>query len=597
MGAGCPTRSARRAALLLLLLTPLLASAGRLSTQEKKALALKYWEQAESMREALKAGPAQPAKKDYQDLLAQYRKVYYVSPISPKANAAVARAAEVLADMGRVTGEEKYFQYAIRQYEFLFREYPGSAHRFEGQYAIGQMYQHDLKQPEEARAAYQEFLRRWPRHPLADDVKKALAALDAGPPQPSEAPAEAASAQPPAVERKVVEAEATQEPRSDPPPEAAQTEEKPAPGDPMMITGIRHWTTAGYARVALDIGGEVKWDVGQVPNPERIFFDLKDTILARKLVNASIKVEGNSGLKQVRLGQYTRDTSRIVLEVDKGTEYSAFVLPNPYRLIIDVRTVSEEPLEVRAAKPGSNGEHSLIRALGLKIGRIVVDPGHGGHDTGTIGPKGLLEKDLVLDVGKRLGMLLEERLGAEVIYTREDDRFVPLEARTALANRSKADLFISLHANASRDRSIRGVETYYLNFTSSADALEVAARENAVSERSISELQDLVKKITLKEKIDESREFAAEVQKALHRGMARSNRGLRDRGVKQAPFVVLIGAHMPSILAEISFLTNPVDERNLRGDDYRQAIAESLYRGVQNYIQGLSGIKVASKTE
>jgi N-acetylmuramoyl-L-alanine amidase len=252
-----------------------------------------------------------------------------------------------------------------------------------------------------------------------------------------------------------------------------------------------------------------------------------------------------------------------------------------------------KPLPGHEARPTANGERSLIRALGLKIGRIVVDAGHGGHDTGTIGLNGLLEKDLVLDVALRLGKLLESRMGAEVVYTRDDDTFIPLETRTAVANQNQADLFISVHANSSSNPAARGVETYYLNFTTSTDALEVAARENAVSENSIHELQDLVKKIALKDKIEESREFAVEVQQALYSGLA--NRGLRNRGVKKAPFIVLIGANMPSILAEISFVSNPADAKRLKRPEYRQKIAEALYRGTAKYVSGLSGLKVASK--
>ena len=258
-------------------------------------------------------------------------------------------------------------------------------------------------------------------------------------------------------------------------------------------------------------------------------------------------------------------------------------------------TADTADLEIREARPTAAGDRSLIRALGLKIGKIVIDAGHGGHDTGTIGPNGLLEKDLVLDVAKRLGGLLETRLGAEVIYTRQDDTFIPLETRTAIANRERADLFISIHANSSRDSDARGVETYYLNFTSSPEALEVAARENAVSEKSIHELQDLVKKIALKEKIEESREFATNVQESLYGGLSLRNAGVRNRGIKKAPFIVLIGANMPSILAEISFVSNPSDERKLQTAEHRQRIAESLYRGVSKYAGGLSGVKVASK--
>jgi len=233
-----------------------------------------------------------------------------------------------------------------------------------------------------------------------------------------------------------------------------------------------------------------------------------------------------------------------------------------------------------------------VRALGLKIGRIVVDAGHGGHDSGTLGPEGIEEKEVVLDVSLRLGKMLKQRLGAEVIYTRDDDTFIPLETRTAIANKAQADLFLSVHANSSHDPTARGVETYYLNFTASPDALEVAARENSVSNQSIYQLSDLVKKITLKDKIDESREFASNVQQSLYSGLEDGNRGLKDRGVKKAPFVVLIGANMPSILAEISFLTNPDDARELRDPNYRQRIAESLYKGVSKYIGGLSGVRL-----
>ena len=256
----------------------------------------------------------------------------------------------------------------------------------------------------------------------------------------------------------------------------------------------------------------------------------------------------------------------------------------------DTVTVSDAT-PARAAVRTADGETSLVRALGLKIGRIVIDAGHGGHDSGTIGVDGIEEKDVVLDVALRLGKLLSERLGAEIVYTRSDDTFIPLETRTAIANKAQADLFISIHANSSPEESARGVETYYLNFTSDPTALDVAARENAVSDQSIHQLSDLVKKIALKDKIDESREFASDVEGSLYAGLARGNLGLKDRGVKKAPFVVLIGANMPSILAEISFVTNPKDAEELARPEYRQRVAESLYKGVARYEGGLSGTR------
>jgi N-acetylmuramoyl-L-alanine amidase len=242
-------------------------------------------------------------------------------------------------------------------------------------------------------------------------------------------------------------------------------------------------------------------------------------------------------------------------------------------------------------QPTRDGQATLTRALGLKIGRIVIDAGHGGHDTGTIGPTGLMEKDLCLDVALRLGKIIQQRLpGADVVYTRSDDTFIPLEERTHIANEAKADLFISIHANSSHDHGARGIETYYLNLKGSPDAMEVASRENATAQESVHDLEDLVKKIARSEKIDESREFAADIQESLAKRIQKSYKPVKDRGVRKAPFVVLIGADMPSILTEISFLSNPADEQLLKKPDHRQRVAEGLYQGVASYLQSLNSM-------
>ena len=247
------------------------------------------------------------------------------------------------------------------------------------------------------------------------------------------------------------------------------------------------------------------------------------------------------------------------------------------------------------AKHNSAGGRSMIRVLGLKVGRIVLDPGHGGHDTGTVGPEGLREKDLVLDVAKRLGALIEERLGSEVIYTRTDDVFVPLERRTEIANEAKADLFLSIHANSSTLHSVAGVETYYLNFTTSKAALEVAARENAGSQKTIYDLQDLLEKIALKDKVEESREFATRIQSSLFSASAKGDPKARDRGIRKAPFVVLIGASMPSVLSEIGFISNAHDESIMKRSEYRERLAEALYKGLAGYAGTLSHFQVAQR--
>jgi N-acetylmuramoyl-L-alanine amidase len=236
-------------------------------------------------------------------------------------------------------------------------------------------------------------------------------------------------------------------------------------------------------------------------------------------------------------------------------------------------------------------ERSLTRALGLKIGRIVIDAGHGGHDTGTIGPKGLMEKDLCLDIALRIGKVIQQHLpSANVIYTRQDDSFIPLEQRTEIANNAKADLFLSIHANSSDDAKVRGLETYYLNLNAPPQAMEVAARENALAQSSVHDLQDLVKKIARNEKVEESRYLAMDIQESLASYMQADSLPERNRGVRQAPFVVLIGADMPSVLTEISFLSNLADEQWLKPPENRQRVAEGLYHGIEKYLQSANSI-------
>ena len=284
-----------------------------------------------------------------------------------------------------------------------------------------------------------------------------------------------------------------------------------------------------------------------------------------------------------------------------STKASASLLPMPAlpKVAIAATVTTSESLKSQAdnigpapaAKPTRNGEHSLTRVLGLKIGRIVIDPGHGGHDTGTIGPTGLMEKDLCLDVALRLGKLIGRSLpSAEIVYTRQDDRYVGLEQRTAIANDARADLFISIHANSSDDARVSGIETYYLNFNASAQAMEVAARENATAQSSVHDLQDLVTKIARNEKVEESRDLAVDLQESLASSMQMGKRPERNRGVRKAPFVVLVGADMPSVLAEIAFISNPADEQWLKKPENRQHAADGLYHGIERYLRSVNSL-------
>jgi N-acetylmuramoyl-L-alanine amidase len=241
----------------------------------------------------------------------------------------------------------------------------------------------------------------------------------------------------------------------------------------------------------------------------------------------------------------------------------------------------------RAAEPTSLGDLTLTRMLGLKIGRIVIDPGHGGHDLGTIGPGGLFEKDLVLSIALDLQSLLQEKLGAQVILTRSDDTFIALEERSAIANQFRADLFISIHANSSRSRSTSGVETYYLNFAKTDAEREIASRENATSVSSISELEDLIKRIAQADKSTESKELASLIQKKLYSGVRKMFPTAQNRGVRSAPFIVLIGANMPSILTEVAFISNPRDERLLKKAPNQQRLVKALFSGIEDYVKTL----------
>jgi len=247
----------------------------------------------------------------------------------------------------------------------------------------------------------------------------------------------------------------------------------------------------------------------------------------------------------------------------------------------------EMPTISRQASPTSHGDRTLTRMLGLKVGRIVIDPGHGGPDLGTVGPGGLLEKDLVLSMARGLRKILQEKLGAEVVLTRYDDTFIPLEERTSIANQHKADLFISLHANSSRIHSISGVETYYLDFAKNDAEREIAARENATTENKVRDLEDLIIKIAKADKSTESRELASIIQKRLYAGSRQILPATQDRGVRSAPFLVLIGANMPSVLAEVAFISNPKDERILKKESARQGLVRALFTGIEGYIKTL----------
>jgi N-acetylmuramoyl-L-alanine amidase len=386
----------------------------------------------------------------------------------------------------------------------------------------------------------------------------------------------------------------------------------PTPKQPaVMLRTIRREALPGAMRVTLELEGEAVFHDEEIEGPPRVFIDLQNTRPIEALKDVT-QAFGDDLVRQIRVGRQLGTRTRVVLDLTSAAPHTTYALYNPFRVVVDFAreapaapapvvasvlppaspTPAPPPAPVTEAKPNGRGGFSLSRQLGLGIARIVIDPGHGGHDPGAMN-NGLSEADLVLDLALRLEKLLLKQPGVEVVMTRRSNVFVPLEERTAMANREGADLFLSIHANASEDDRARGIETYFLNFAPNPAAEAIAARENAASARTMRQLPDIVKAIALNNKIDESRDFASLVQSSMMDRLKRSNKSVKDLGVKQAPFMVLIGATMPSILAEISFLTNRQEATLLRGAAYRQVIAEALFNGVMRYQRSL---KAATQT-
>jgi N-acetylmuramoyl-L-alanine amidase len=718
------------------------------NASSRRDAARTQFERAQKAREALEARPENARTlKDYTALVIEYQRVYLITSHAADVPASLNQVAELFRTMGDLF-DSKYYQRSIDSFQFLMKQYPASKYREDALLAIAHIEQDDLHDSVLARKTYEQFLSLHSRSPHAPEVRAILDKLvaentAAKSPQPSSAAEDHSDRMPP----RAISADKT--PPTTDTKQGSSEDNSDAQDAGSRVSRIRTWNADTYTRIVIDVGSKVKYQAARITAPDRIYFDIEGAKVSSALLHRPIDIDGSGFLKTVRVAQNQSGVVRVVLEVNRVTDYSVFLLPDPYRLVVDVYGTSaaaeaaarntapppgptttdappvikpETPAKEIVAKtlpkaiekpgaksasapappaytsavqvqtqsapvpapiagasaeaesapnkapsnPGQNshknagaaaaksnksqhietdgstlsasasaadaetlplptqpaaspkkssrstksahdqaeemgppptpeltrdGQHSLTRALGLKIGRIVIDAGHGGRDTGTIGPTGLMEKDLCLDVALRLGKIIQQRLpSAEVVFTRDDDTFIPLERRTEIANEAKADLFISVHANSSQDHHARGIETYYLNFTGSSDAMEVASRENALSENGVHDLQDIVTKIARSEKIEESRDLATMIQDSLSKRMENLNRGDRNRGVRKAPFVVLIGADMPSVLAEISFLSNPSDEQWLKKPENRQRVADGLYHGIESYLQSTNSL-------
>src|ERR1039457_2145270 len=371
--------------------------------------------------------------------------------------------------------------------------------------------------------------------------------------------------------------------------------------DLAMVIEMRHWSTPDYTRIAVTLDREVKFEshqISQTPTskvPSRIYIDLEGR-LGPGVKDIQI---GDGLLKTARIGQNRPNSVRVVLDVDSIKDYKVFTFSEPFRIIIDIKGERREEIsrtrgnEIAALAASPKLERvdekspPPVRPVIGKIRRIVVDPGHGGHDPGAVGPGGTREKDVVLNIALKLARKLKEELGLDVILTRSTDVFLELQERTAIANKVGADLFVSIHANASPNKNTTGIETYYLNLAKTEMAAKLAAKENGTSLEKVSLLQAVLFDLMANYKLNDSAHLAEEVQNAIYKKVGGHYLGVRNLGVKQGPFYVLVGATMPSILVETSFLSNEREEERLKDAKYQEIVAGGIMEGIRGYIAAL----------
>ena len=566
------------AALALVMAWQAPASAAATPPPTAKDLFLSAQARERTIRAALDTSPTEPppTRDAMRQVVAAYRQVVLRYPKSGYCDDALWLAAQLAADTFVRHGDERDRKSALQLLDSLAREYPTSS---------------------------------FVRTVKAERVRVTAMTASAAPAKPAGAaaakPADTTAARPPEAAGAVI-------------------------SETVLVRDVRRLTAGAAAIVEIEMDGPVQFREERLYHPSRVFFDLAKTRTTDAFRDATLSFDSGP-IRQVRIGRHPNDMTRIVMDTAEDARCVSRLAPAPYRLVVTcgseaspasqpspapanapaaaaaeapgpaaaTPTVAAAPAAGPAARPSApapaapeppsanaRGGFSMARQLGLRVGRIVIDAGHGGRDPGAQGP-GYTEAQLTLDIALRLEKLLEKEPGVEVVLTRRKDEYVALQERTAIANREGADLFLSIHANASRNRTARGVESYLLNFASTPDAAAVAARENASSTLTMSHLNDLVKQIALNSKLDESRDLARQVQTAMVRKLRPSNQQLKDLGVKQAPFVVLVGAAMPSVLVEVSFLSHKQEGRLLGTGAYRQRIAEALLDGVRRYLRTL----------
>ncbi|MBN2809154.1 MAG: N-acetylmuramoyl-L-alanine amidase [Deltaproteobacteria bacterium] len=521
----------------------------------------------------------------WENLIKEFDSLARNYPKSKRADDALYLSGGLYMSLYNYSGWASDLQQAGKRYNMLLKGYELSRLADDALFSLGEIAL-KLKDEKRARELWQQLLHDFPQSDMRERTQSCLLRLAS-----SEAAKNSKKSQ---IERK--KPKTTKAQFQPPEPPAAEvksiSEKNSSRRDFSRVLDLRHWSSPTYTRVVIDLDRETQFTKGILKDKlnskktKSIYLNLADTVIPE--INRELPI--NDGiLQRVKVSQFNEKTVRAVVHVADIDHYKIFALSQPPRIVIDVigggyknsQKSGQPPVSLKDEKTALP---SLAQQLGLGVGTIVLDAGHGGKDPGAISAVGAQEKDIVLDITKRLKALLQSRLNCQVVTTRESDRFIPLEERTVVANTRKADLFISIHANACRNRRVNGVETYFLNLSTDEEAMELAALENATSTKNIGQLQSILNDLMQNSKIKESSRLASCVQQSLVKQLRESYCDVNDLGVKQAPFYVLIGAQMPSILVEVSFISNKQEAQRLATGEYRQKIAEGLADGLEKYI-------------
>ncbi len=560
---------------ILLLVAVFFCSACATTPQPVSAATAKdlYFKAESSYYTLLNSQSKRKYRHNWLNCIEQFDRAYQTDADGPWAPAALYMKSKLYLELSRFSGKSADKRSAHTGFSDIIRKFPSSRYRYRAAEALRTRFEKEYDPVQEL------ITEATPLPPPNAPPERPTPA-----PKPPAAPVTPAASPPPATQKPALPL-------------------LPDMGPQHLVTGLRHWSNPDYTRVVIDASGEspfthhlLKKDPAH-HKPQRLYIDLKQARLDRAMKKA-VPIDDHL-LKAVRAGQYNRNTVRVVIDIKSFKNYKIFSLKNPYRVVIDVwgatstQTASKkkpavQPLPPIPGQPPSDAS-AIARQLALGVSRIVIDPGHGGKDGGAPGFfKNTHEKDVVLAISKKLAKKLKKAIDCEVILTRSTDTFLTLEERTAIANTQNADLFISIHTNAHRSKQVHGIETYFLNLATDDDAILVAARENATSTKNISDLQSILNDLMKNAKIKESSRLAQDVQSMLISRLSKKYKTIKDKGVKQAPFYVLLGAQMPAILVETAFISNKRECQRLTSAQYQNDICDAIVAGVKRYISGIT---------